>query len=52
MDRKHATQLLRDELDKAKLSDWKIRLNGNPTAPFLGLCSYRDQPNSSPGASA
>ena len=43
MDRSKAIPLLRTELDKHNLIDWKIRLNQNPTAPFLALCSYKDK---------
>jgi hypothetical protein len=43
MDRAAAVKLLRDCLDEHKLIDWSIRLNQNPTAPFLGLCSHKDK---------
>jgi superfamily II DNA or RNA helicase len=43
MERSKAIQLLRTELDSHNLTDWKIRLNQNPTAPFLGLCMHADK---------
>lgn len=43
MDRKQATQILRDELNKHGLTDWSVRLNQNPDSRFLGLCSYKDK---------
>ena len=30
-------------LDQNGLVDWNIRLNQNPAAPFLGMCSYKDK---------
>jgi hypothetical protein len=43
MDRKSAITMLRQELDTHNLTDWSIRLNQNPNAPFLGLCSHKDK---------
>ena len=43
MDRKQATQILRDEMNKHGLQDWHVRLNQNPDSRFLGLCSYKDK---------
>lgn len=43
MERSRAVELLRSELDGNGLTDWHIRLNQNPAAPFLGLCSYKDK---------
>lgn len=40
MRRDAATELMRDLLDKHKLSDWKIRLVTDLRNPFLGKCSY------------
>jgi superfamily II DNA or RNA helicase len=41
MERDTATRLLRNELDKHGLRDWKLRLS--PDQRFLGLCSYKDK---------
>ena len=41
MDRQTATKLLRTELDKHGLTDWRLRLS--PDGRFLGLCSYKDK---------
>lgn len=43
MERKDATNLLRQELNKYGLTDWAIRLNQNSQSHFLGLCSYKDK---------
>ena len=43
MDRRQATQILRDEMNKHGLTDWSVRLNQNPDSRFLGLCSYKDK---------
>ena len=43
MTRQEATQALRDELIKHKLTDWGVRLNQNANSAFLGLCSYKDK---------
>jgi len=43
MDRRQATQILRDELNKHGLQDWAVRLNQNADSRFLGLCSYKDK---------
>ncbi len=43
MDRSDAIKLLRSSLDTHGLTNWKIRLNQNPNAPFLGLCSHKDK---------
>src|SRR6187399_2476639 len=43
MDRKQATQILRDEMNKHGLQDWTVRLNQNAESRFLGLCSYKDK---------
>lgn len=43
MDRKTATQLLRDELNKYGLQSWSVRLNTDANSRFLGLCSYKDK---------
>jgi hypothetical protein len=41
MDRTIATKLLRTELDKHGLTNWKLRLSSDQR--FLGLCSYKDK---------
>jgi len=41
MHRDTATKLLRSELDKQGLTDWKLRLSTDQR--FLGLCSYKDK---------
>lgn len=43
MERTKASQLLREELDKNSLSDWKVRITSDPNVPYLGLCSYKDK---------
>lgn len=43
MERQAAAQLLRDELDKNALVNWKVRLTSNINQRFLALCSYKDQ---------
>lgn len=41
MNRDTATKLLRSELDKQGLNDWKLRLSQDDR--LLGLCSYKDK---------
>jgi len=43
MTREQAVKLCREELDKAQLSDWHIRLTTDANGRFLGLCSYKDK---------
>ena len=43
MERNQASKLLREELDKSGLKDWKVRITSNPNVPYLGLCSYKDK---------
>jgi hypothetical protein len=43
MNRIQATSLLRAELIKHGLSDWGIRINTDPTTPYVGMCSHRDK---------
>jgi superfamily II DNA or RNA helicase len=43
MERNKASQLLREELDRQGLKDWKVRITSDPNQPFLGLCMYKDK---------
>jgi len=43
MERNKASQLLRDELNRYGLSNWKVRITSDPNMPYLGLCSYKDK---------
>ena len=43
MERNQASKLLREELDKSGLKDWKVRITSDPNVPYLGLCSYKDK---------
>lgn len=43
MNRQDASNLLRQELDKHNLTDWKVRISNDPNQPYLGLCSYKDK---------
>lgn len=43
MTREQASKLLREELDKHGLGDWKIRINPSAEVPFLGKCLIEDK---------
>jgi superfamily II DNA or RNA helicase/predicted SprT family Zn-dependent metalloprotease len=43
MERNKASSILRQELDKHGLNDWKVRLTTDPNVPYLGLCSFKDK---------
>ncbi len=43
MTREQAIKLTREELDRARLIDWHIRLNQDTNSRFLGLCSHKDK---------
>lgn len=43
MTREQAARFARNELDKAGLTDWHIRMIANQTSGYLGLCVYKDK---------
>lgn len=45
MERAAFSKWAREELNKNGLSNWGLRINSslNPSFPYLGLCSYKDQ---------
>jgi SNF2 family DNA or RNA helicase len=43
MDRTQASELLRADLNKYGLNDWKIRITTDPNLSFLGLCMPKDK---------
>src|SRR5678815_119675 len=43
MNREQYVQFAKSKLVEYKLQDWHIRLNPNPDARYVGLCSYKDK---------
>ena len=43
MNRTEVTSLLRSELIKHGLINWGIRINTDPTTPYVGMCSHKDK---------